>query len=574
MPPNNQNKRLNQSVMVILDWLRVSRMRTATAHLIPLWVYVLVISQVAIALKSPLARAQAKGDPYAACVSQMNRVAGLWQYVNVAYAEHEPIEPDSLRLVVRAAKASRQCFRGAYPDRRIWLLHRESWSLDELGRYREAGDLVELFFRDLAGEASPFYLARFSLRRVRYRSFSGELSATLDALEAARALIGELTVSEQVNARLTAASLLIDGDRPEAAADTIKHVMAEIERLESEGEDDLRFALARARHLREGARRVIALAEAPPTAPEAWRTIAESLEQVAGAYRALAMPRRASAVLADLGEAYARLGEMTTSDARLEEALQEAGGDPKSLLYLHLRRGRVRVRRRQHVLAEADFQRGLVLADSSGVHTHTFDLLFERARLDEGRRRLARARRRYRLIAERPTPFAPGAIRAASIKGSTEERIRSVEHALVVRERGLLRIGIVLVLVLAALGMVVAATSRRQRTAEADLAIRLAGKIALVYMKEITADTKAAARIIKKADRHLARRLSRDKLRGKMELYACLAHLMNEIEGARLNAHSARMRLHRLFKAKDWPWPEGEDPLKAWRRFFEGRDVD
>lgn len=502
----------------------------------------------------------------------MNRVAGLWQYVNVAYAEHEPIEPDSLRLVARAAKASRQCFRGAYPDRRIWLLHRESWSLDELGRYREAGDLVELFFRDLAGEASPFYLARFSLRRVRYRSFSGELSATLEALEAARALIGELTVSEQVNARLTAASILIDGDRPEAAADTINYVMAEIERLVSE--EDLRFALARAWHLREEARRAIALAEAPPTSTEAWRTIAENLEQVYSAYRALAMPRRASAVLADLGEAYARLGEMTTSDARLEEALLEAGGDPKSLLYLHLQRGRVRLRRRQHVLAEYDFQRGLVLADSSGIHTHTFDLLFERARLDEGRQRLARARRRYRIIAERPTPFAPGAIRAASIKGSTEERIRSVEHALVVRERGLLRIGIVLVLVLAALGMVVAATRGRQRTAEADLAIRLAGKIALVYMKEITADTKAAARIIEKADRHLARRLSRDKLRGKMELYACLAHLMNEIEGGSLNAHSARMRLHRLFKANRWSWPEGEDPLKAWRWFFEGRDVD
>ena len=98
---------------------------------------------------------------------------------------------------------------------------------------------------------------------------------------------------------------------------------------------------------------------------------------------------------------------------------------------------------------------------------------------------------------------------------------------------------------------------------------RLAGGVSLFYMKEIVANPKGAAAIITKSDRQRARRLLRRRLRGKMELYQCLALLINSVEAADLNDHSARMRLYRLFKSRNWDWPDGDDPIEVWRKHFE-----
>ena len=59
-----------------------------------------------------------------------------------------------------------------------------------------------------------------------------------------------------------------------------------------------------------------------------------------------------------------------------------------------------------------------------------------------------------------------------------------------------------------------------------------------------------------------------------MDLYDCLADLVSVVEGREVTANAVRLRLGRLFDRNRWDWPEGEDPLEAWRRFFEGRDVD
>ena len=107
-----------------------------------------------------------------------------------------------------------------------------------------------------------------------------------------------------------------------------------------------------------------------------------------------------------------------------------------------------------------------------------------------------------------------------------------------------------------------------------DLLAQVSEVGTLRYLYATVFNPEQVARQIRKRNRLRSRRLSRGKLRGRMDLYDCLADLVSVVEGREVTANAVRLRLGRLFDRNRWDWPEGEDPLKAWRRFFEGRDVD
>lgn len=54
-----------------------------------------------------------------------------------------------------------------------------------------------------------------------------------------------------------------------------------------------------------------------------------------------------------------------------------------------------------------------------------------------------------------------------------------------------------------------------------------------------------------------------------MDLYACLADLVSVVEGKEVTANAVRLRLGRLFDRNGWAWPDGDDPIDAWRAHFE-----
>ena len=513
------------------------------------------------------------GDDYEDCVEQLGEVAEVWETISEAYQNNQRLDADSLSFVASTARRARECFGETNAARRIWLLHRESWSLDELRQYREAAALVELFYDSLVLDASNLYKARFAFRRIRYRSFSGDFDAVEEALKQAREVISVLSYSEQLHVDLTEASLNSDHGQPWSAIRLAGDVLEKAAHAAEEGTPGMDFVQTRARYIQAEARMTIARSggEGQP-----WIRIARDLEAVAASYRKLAMPGRYSVALADLAEVYAALGDGPRAQTRITEALAVARreADPKAELYALWRRGRLRAVQGGYRQAGRDFERALALADSSGIDKYTFDLLFDRARLDERRKALARARDRYEAITQREVSFAEGAIRAVALKAEAGERVREVEYLLIARERTVLRIGLVIALLIAVVAVAGAIVSRRSQLFEADLMERLAGNATLPFMREIATNPKGASRVISKVDKHLARRLSRGRLRGMMELYECVALLSNRIAGTDLNAHSARMRLQRLFKRNGWDWPKGEDPIEAWRRHFEAHTVE
>ena len=168
--------------MALLDWLKMqespmiakadpvppSRPGISYAHIAP----ILLISLVFSFIKPGSVHGQSDSAP---CVQQMNRVHAAYQPLSEAFQRRAVLSLDSLSYVAGAARKARECFGEVHPARRIWLLHRETWTLDRLGRYREASGLVEHFFEDLKHEAGPLYEARFALWQIPVPQLRGRL---------------------------------------------------------------------------------------------------------------------------------------------------------------------------------------------------------------------------------------------------------------------------------------------------------------------------------------------------------------------------------------------------------------
>ena len=126
--------------------------------------------------------------------------------------------------------------------------------------------------------------------------------------------------------------------------------------------------------------------------------------------------------------------------------------------------------------------------------------------------------------------------------------------------------------IVAALSVGFAVASRRRVAPEEwrlNLLVQISEGSALRYLQEVVESPAEVAWQIRKRNRLRARRLQRGKLRGRMDLYACLADLISVVEGKEVTANAARLRLGRLLDRNRWDWPEGDDPIEAWRAHFE-----
>ena len=283
------------------------------------------------------------------------------------------------------------------------------------------------------------------------------------------------------------------------------------------------------------------------------------------------MPDRQSSVLSSLAEAYALTGREALAQDRLAEALALARTQkyPTPEIFALLVRGRIHAAHARFGEAERDFERGLAISDSTGTSSHTFDLLFERARLDETRHALARAKNRYARLARLNLSFANGSVRAVTLRREAAWRAADLERTLLRRERGLLLLGLATLVLLLLASLVLTARSNRRLALETwrhTLTSRLTGSAMLCYTYETVHQPRRVATQIRKHDTSLARRLDRGRLRGRTELYRCIAHLVFTVERRDISHDAVRMNLQRLFKKNHWDWPTS---IERWKAHFK-----
>ena len=395
------------------------------------------------------------------------------------------------------------------------------------------------------------------------------------ALEAAYEVIDTLAHSEQLQARLTEASLHRERGWHQTAIRRADTILVEAGHTEEPGMD---FVRVRALHIRGEAR--LEQGRDPIDASDRERAI-EDLEAAAEGFDRLGMWDRRSAALASLAEVYVLIEQDNVAETHLEEAfaLARLDASAKPEIFARLVRGRIRAGQGRFDEARRDFERGLALADSTGLHKHTFDLVFERARLDESRRALSQAHRRFEGLSRRDVPFADGAVRAVALKEKAGRRAAELEREILRRERGLLRFGLAVLalLVLAALAVAVETRKRlAQETWRRELESKLREGAMLRYMYEAVHHPRQVASQIRERDQGLARRLERGRLRGRTELYKCVVHLVFAIEQREISHDAVRINLRRLFARRGWDdlWPKGSDPVEAWKRHFEKHPLD
>ena len=505
------------------------------------------------------------GQSSASCDALTDTVYRVFQQ-----GDHDDIE--TLRRITVTAGRAEACYQKERPLRRIWLREMRIWSSDQLGRrtrfvenYALASRLAESFWDDfghVATAASKANIARFL---IRFRSFQGDFEGTAMALDTAKHYIDALAFDEQFQVRLTEASLLHDDGQHRRAAGAAWAVLAQV----ADSDDDLAFVRARARHIRAAARMEIEEGRGPD-ATNLWTEIVADLEAASEAFDRLSMTDRQSAALAGLAEAYARTGHAGKAEELLERAfaLARQEASPKPEIFALLRRGRIRAWQGRLDEADDDFDRGLALSNASGIGKHTYDLMFERARLDEARRALAAARARYARLARLRMPFTDGGIRAAALRREAAYRAADIERLLLRRERLLLRLSLAALILLTLAAIAVAAESRKRLAHEAwrrELLATLSEGVMLRYVYEAVHHPRQVAAQIRGLDRGLARRLDRGGLRGRTELYQCLALLVLAIEGREIGPEGVRINLQQHFKRNDWDWPTTP---AAWKAHF------
>ena len=499
------------------------------------------------------------------------------QRVFAAYQKPSRVEPDTTRLIVSVANQARACFGEAHASKRIWLLNKEVWGLDELKRYREASRLTKHFFDNLYNDADSLYKARFGMHAVRFLSFEGDFEGAVEAHDAAVPYLKALSVERRLHTRLNAASLYHEAGQYRRAARMADEVLRE-----GESAAGMEFVPTRARFARTEARMELLLkkgAEGGDDPEDTWRVIISNLEEVAAAYQALGMMDRYSVTLADLGEAYAQIDEEALSAARLAAAFSVARADenPKSEIFALFRRGRVHLKQQAFDRAERDFNGGLALADSSGIGKYTLDLLFELGRSYEERGRQRRARDAYRLVIDHPqADFIEGAIRMQALKHEAQARLSDVLTRLERRGRLLAYSGWLFALVvLSLLGFMAykwrASVKGQSRGDEIIKPPGYVGERRHYYLKQIASDPRKAAALIKQFDPRLARRLARSKIRGAGEIYDLVGAVEFVVEGNLPTRDAVRVSLQRLYKDGDWP---ELDTLEAWRRHFEAHPME
>ena len=508
--------------------------------------------------------APAWGQSSESCDALTDEVYRVFQEGN-----HDSVE--TLRRITATAGRAEACYEEERTPRRIWLREMRIWSSDQLGRrthfvenYALASRLAEAFWEDFGQAATPASKANVARFLIRFRSFQGDFEGAQMALDTARHYIDALAIEDQFQVRLTGASLFHDNGQHRRAAGEAWRVLAQVAHATEGGEH---FVRARARHIRAEA--LVEIEEEKSLAQTSlWPGIIADLKAAAEGFEGLSMRDRQSAALAGLAEAYARAGRAEQSEAYLDTAFtlaqQEVSPKPEILALLH--RGRIRAYQGRLDEAEADFDRGLVLSDAAGIGKHTYDLMYERARLDEVRRALRPARARYARLARLSVPFADGGVRAAALRREAAYRAADIERLLLRRERLLLRLSLAALVLLALATLFVAVESRKRLWQEAwrrALLETLSETSMLRYVYETVHHPHEVAAQIRGLDRGLARRLDRGRLRGKMELYQCLALLIFAVEGWEISQDGVRINLQRYFKRNDWDWPGTPEAWKA-----------
>ena len=486
------------------------------------------------------------------------------------YEMYDDARADSrttLHAITEEAEAAEVCYGQRREARRLWLRRVRLWALEGLKRYREAARLTEAAVSGVLYEAGDS-LARVNLllSLIRYRSFGGDFEGAVEVLDRVRPLATVLAYDRRLHLRLSEASLQLDrgnARRARSIADRVVQQLQAAVAADAGGAsaDDLAFVEARARLIR---------AEAQMEQGDGPGAV-EDLERSAEAYRRLGMLDRLSVALADLGEAHAMAGQPALSEARTEEAFRVAAADSnaKSMIFACLRRGRIRAAKKGYAMARRDFERGLSLADSSGIHRYTFDLEYELAWLDERQRSLALASRRYAALTRREAYFEPGGVRAVALRGKAEARAAVVESALLRRERNVFAGVFLLALLAAAFGLAVAVRRGKQLNDERwrqELIRQLNEGALLRYLEKILTNPGRTAAQIKTRDAPLARRLRRGRLRGVMDLYQCVSELVFAVQEEDISPNAVRLRLRRMCDRKEWNWPTS---LEAWRAHFE-----
>ena len=478
------------------------------------------------------------------------------------------------RLTVTSGQAER-CYGQERILRRIWLREMRIWASDQLGRrtrfvenYWLASRLAESFWDEFGQAATPLSKANVARHLIRFRSFQGDFEGASMALDTAKQYIDVLAFDRQLQVHLTEASLFYDDGQHRRAVATARKVLGQVAHADgiASGED-LTFVRARARHLRAVAQMKLEESRGPAEA-NAWDKVIDDLIAAVGAFDRLGMQDRQIVALAGLAEAYGRTGRADIAEEHLRRAFTLARRDanPEPKIVALLRRGRIRVYQGRLDEAEGDFDRGLALGDSARIGKHTYDLMFERARLDEARRALVSARDRYARLARLDVSFADGAVRAASLRREAAHRAADIERVLLRRERWLLRLALFALVLLTLVALVVAVESRKRLAQEAwrrELEAKLSGGAMLRYVYEAIHCPRRVAAQIRRLDSGLARRLDRNRLRGRTELYQCLALLVLAIEGREITHDGVRINLQRLFKRNAWDWPTSTETWKA-----------
>ena len=88
-----------------------------------------------------------------------NPCDALLESVEHTFTTGDLDNPDVLLSMATYAREGRQCYGTSQIARVIGLLNRETWALDQLGRYDEAESLIDLFYRRFENASNDEYRA-------------------------------------------------------------------------------------------------------------------------------------------------------------------------------------------------------------------------------------------------------------------------------------------------------------------------------------------------------------------------------------------------------------------------------
>ena len=498
----------------------------------------------------------------------------LTQAVSTAYSDLEPSSPANLAFIVSTSHRARECYGATHFERKVWLLNKEVWGLDGLKRYREARELVDLFYERYFEAASDEYKARFALHRLRLSSFQGNFIDAAISYQQGLQYAHALPRERRISMYLDGAYLYHEAGQYEQAARIAEQV------IKMGGSDeDLALVYARALFVRSEAR----LRQESRKAKSdrlLLDQVVKDLETAAGRFRALDALDRQAVALAVLGEAYGEISEDTLAMTRLDEALRVANEDEnaKSKIFVLLSRGRVSMKRQAYDQAESDFTTALALADSSGVGKYTSDLLLELGKVYEQQNKLDEAEAHLRLAGTRPhSVFTEDSFRIAATKRQAQAHLVRVmsQHRHQLNNRWLILFLITMFLLVTSVGyslwqrrLLCREREEQQHRSRPTLPPDPLPVRRLAYMKAVFDDPDKVAVLIREEQPHQARRLEKGMLRRRSDLYLCVAALERVIEGRELHSpdDAVHMDLYRYFKKQKWTWPQS---IEAWRQHIE-----